>query len=91
MFFHGRQTRRSLKLAAFRRTDGAAQSGGLLQGIIAGIAGYGNTIGVPTVGGETQFDSSYNHNPLVNAMAVGLVDAGNLQRGGLAAGGWATR
>ncbi len=60
---------------------------GLLQGIIAGIAGYGNTIGVPTVGGETQFDSSYNHNPLVNAMAVGLVDAGNLQRGGLAAGG----
>lgn len=58
---------------------------GLLEGIIAGIAGYGNTIGVPTVGGETQFDSSYNHNPLVNAMAVGLVDAGNLQRG-LAAG-----
>jgi len=57
----------------------------LLQGIIAGIAGYGNTIGVPTVGGEIQFDSSYNHNPLVNAMAVGLVDAGNLQRG-LAAG-----
>ncbi len=57
----------------------------LLRGITAGIAGYGNTIGVPTVGGETQFDSCYNHNPLVNAMAVGLVDYARMQRG-IAAG-----
>lgn len=57
----------------------------LLRGITAGIAGYGNTIGVPTVGGEIQFDACYNHNPLVNAMAVGLVNRNQMQRG-IAAG-----
>ncbi len=45
----------------------------LLNGVVAGIGGYGNCIGVPTVGGEVKFDSSYNENILVNAMAVGLV------------------
>lgn len=45
----------------------------LLQGIVAGIAGYGNAVGVPTVGGEVYFDQSYAGNPLVNVMAVGLV------------------
>jgi len=44
----------------------------LLSGVISGIGGYGNCIGVPTVGGEVKFDSSYNDNILVNAMAVGL-------------------
>lgn len=46
----------------------------LLSGVVAGISGYGNCMGVPTVGGETQFDQSYNGNILVNAMTVGLAD-----------------
>lgn len=44
----------------------------LLSGVVAGIGGYGNCIGVPTVGGETGFDPAYNGNILVNAMTVGL-------------------
>lgn len=57
----------------------------LLREIVAGIAGYGNTIGVPTVGGEVQFDPCYEDNPLVNAMAVGLIEHGQMRQG-LAAG-----
>jgi phosphoribosylformylglycinamidine synthase II len=45
---------------------------GLLRGVVAGIAGYGNAFGVPTVGGEVQFDAAYNGNILVNAFALGL-------------------
>jgi phosphoribosylformylglycinamidine synthase len=44
----------------------------LLAGVVAGIGGYGNSVGVPTVGGETNFDAAYNNNILVNAMCVGL-------------------
>ena len=44
----------------------------LLEQAVAGIADYGNGIGVPTVGGEIQFDPAYEQNPLVNAMCVGL-------------------
>ncbi len=44
----------------------------LLNGVVSGIGGYGNSIGIPTVGGETKFNSTYNENILVNAMAVGL-------------------
>tara|TARA_Y100000590_G_scaffold285257_1_gene321015 strand:+ start:6642 stop:8834 length:2193 start_codon:yes stop_codon:yes gene_type:complete len=44
----------------------------LLNGVVSGIGGYGNCIGIPTVGGEVKFDHSYNENILVNAMAVGL-------------------
>ncbi|GAB5376577.1 MAG: phosphoribosylformylglycinamidine synthase subunit PurL [Acuticoccus sp.] len=44
----------------------------LVSGVVAGIGGYGNAFGVPTVGGETEFDAAYNGNCLVNAMAVGL-------------------
>lgn len=47
----------------------------LVGGVVAGIGGYGNCVGVPTVGGETNFDPSYNGNILVNAMTVGLADA----------------
>ena len=46
----------------------------LVHGVVSGIGGYGNCFGVPTVGGETRFDSSYNGNCLVNAFAAGLVD-----------------
>ena len=44
----------------------------LFRGVVAGIGGYGNCIGVPTVGGEVQMDAAYSGNPLVNAMAVGV-------------------
>ncbi len=47
----------------------------LVAGVVAGIGGYGNCVGVPTVGGECNFDSSYDGNILVNAMTVGLADA----------------
>ena len=47
----------------------------LLAGVVAGIGGYGNCVGVPTVGGECEFDPSYNGNILVNAMCVGLARA----------------
>ncbi len=46
----------------------------IVSGVVAGIGGYGNCVGVPTVAGETQFDEGYNGNILVNAMAVGLAD-----------------
>ena len=44
----------------------------LFEGVVAGIGGYGNCLGIPTVGGEVVFDDSYSTNPLVNAMCVGL-------------------
>ncbi len=46
----------------------------LLHGVVAGIGGYGNAFGVPTVGGELRFDRGYNGNCLVNAFAAGLAD-----------------
>ncbi len=46
----------------------------LVSGVVAGIGGYGNCVGIPTVGGETNFHSSYNGNCLVNAMTVGIAD-----------------
>jgi phosphoribosylformylglycinamidine synthase len=46
----------------------------LVAGVVAGIGGYGNCVGVPTVGGETNFHPSYNGNCLVNAMTVGIAD-----------------
>ena len=53
----------------------------LFKGAIAGMADYGNGVDVPTVGGEIYFDSSYTHNPLVNAMCVGVVRHEDIQRG----------
>ena len=47
----------------------------LVAGVVAGIGGYGNCVGVPTVAGQTEFHPSYNGNILVNAMTVGLADA----------------
>jgi len=46
----------------------------LVSGVVKGIGGYGNCIGIPTVGGETSFHNSYNGNILVNAMAIGLAN-----------------
>ena len=51
---------------------------GLMEGVVAGIAHYGNCVGVPTVGGEVAFDPSYSGNPLVNAMALGLMETDDI-------------
>ena len=56
----------------FGRAD-APDTKRVLPGVIAGIGGYGNCIGVPTVGGEVIFDDSYSGNPLVNALCVGVM------------------
>jgi len=63
-----------LETDAGGETDGetAARNRYLFGGVVAGIAGYGNCIGIPDVGGEVVFDPSYSGNPLVNAMCVGI-------------------
>ncbi|HVE84089.1 MAG TPA: phosphoribosylformylglycinamidine synthase subunit PurL, partial [Myxococcales bacterium] len=53
----------------------------LLDGVVAGIGGYGNCIGVPTVGGEVAFDERYNGNCLVNAFTVGVLPADRIFKG----------
>ncbi|WP_240689018.1 phosphoribosylformylglycinamidine synthase subunit PurL [Ammoniphilus sp. YIM 78166] len=53
----------------------------LFENVVAGIAGYGNCIGIPTVAGEIYFDPSYEGNPLVNAMCVGLINHDQIQKG----------
>ncbi|SET39551.1 phosphoribosylformylglycinamidine synthase subunit II [Oceanobacillus limi] len=53
----------------------------LFSEVVNGIAGYGNCVGVPTVGGEVQFDESYEDNPLVNAMCIGLINHDEIQKG----------
>ncbi|HET9848559.1 MAG TPA: phosphoribosylformylglycinamidine synthase subunit PurL [Candidatus Dormibacteraeota bacterium] len=52
----------------------------LFNGVVAGIGGYGNCFGCPTVGGEVYFDPAYSDNPIVNAMCVGLVSSERLRR-----------
>ncbi|UOF92230.1 phosphoribosylformylglycinamidine synthase subunit PurL [Fodinisporobacter ferrooxydans] len=49
--------------------------------VVAGIAGYGNCIGIPTIGGEVVFDDRYSLNPLVNAMCVGIIDHDKIAKG----------
>ncbi|WP_096155813.1 MULTISPECIES: phosphoribosylformylglycinamidine synthase subunit PurL [Bacillus] len=53
----------------------------LFEEVVAGIAGYGNCVGIPTVGGEVQFDAAYEGNPLVNAMCVGLIAHEDIKKG----------
>jgi phosphoribosylformylglycinamidine synthase len=55
-----------------------------VNGIVNGIAGYGNCIGVPTIGGEVYFDKAYNRNPLVNAMAIGIMETKEIVKSGAA-------
>lgn len=54
----------------------------LFSGVVAGIAHYGNCVGVPTVGGEVYFDPAYSGNPLVNAMAIGLMETSAIVKSG---------
>jgi phosphoribosylformylglycinamidine synthase len=53
----------------------------IVRGVVAGIAGYGNSIGIPTIGGETWFDEVYAGNPLVNVLCVGIARTGALVKG----------
>jgi phosphoribosylformylglycinamidine synthase subunit PurL len=53
----------------------------ILEGVVSGIAGYGNSIGIPTIGGEIQFDESYAGNPLVNVLCVGIAKTDSLVKG----------
>jgi len=57
------------------------KTGWLLDGVVRGIGGYGNCIGVPTVGGEVAFDESYNGNCLVNAFTVGVLESDRIFKG----------
>jgi phosphoribosylformylglycinamidine synthase II len=52
----------------------SARTRRLVEGVVHGVGGYGNSVGVPTVGGELVFDPSYEGNPLVNVMAIGLLE-----------------
>lgn len=65
----------------FGELDQSARVKYLFKEVVAGIAGYGNCIGIPTVGGEIQFDPCYEGNPLVNAMCVGLIDHKDIKKG----------
>ena len=63
----------SLRFGRLEQAEHGRRNRALLAGVVAGIAHYGNAFGVPTVGGEVQFDDAYALNPLVNAFALGLV------------------
>ena len=67
----------------FGSPDGptGARTRRIIEGVVAGIAGYGNSIGIPTVGGEIAFDESYAGNPLVNVMCLGIAHADALVKG----------
>jgi len=71
VFTMGARPVASLNSLRFGRPD-HPKTAHLLKGVVAGIGGYGNCIGVPTVGGEVQFDASYDGNILVNAFTVGI-------------------
>jgi phosphoribosylformylglycinamidine synthase len=63
---------------------GSLDAGGtkrLLEGVVAGIAGYGNSIGIPTIGGEIAFEPSYAGNPLVNVFCLGLAERSAIVKG----------
>ncbi len=59
-------------------SPGAAGTRRVVDGVVRGIGGYGNCVGVPTVGGEVDFHPAYDGNPLVNAMTVGIAASGRI-------------
>ena len=70
----------SLRFGEMDGPDGA-RTRRIVEGVVAGIAGYGNSIGIPTVGGEITFDDRYAANPLVNVFCLGIVRADALIKG----------
>ena len=73
----------SLRFGALEDARGgtAADTVRLVDGVVAGIAGYGNSIGIPTVGGEVAFEPGYAGNPLVNVFCLGVAKADRLAKG----------
>jgi phosphoribosylformylglycinamidine synthase subunit PurL len=67
--------------------DHSARTRRIMEGVVSGIAGYGNSIGIPTVGGEIVFEDSYVHNPLVNVLCLGIVKADALVKGNASGSG----
>ena len=75
----------SLRFGPIEGTSAIArQNRRLFRGVVAGIAHYGNCIGVPTIGGEVAFDESYNGNPLVNVFCLGVLRHDQIARGAAA-------
>ena len=70
----------SLRFGDPREPVTGARTRRIVDGVVRGVGGYGNSIGVPTVGGELEFDPVYAGNPLVNVLCVGVIDAADLQR-----------
>ena len=58
-----------------------AQTRRIFEGVVAGIGGYGNSIGIPTIGGEVAFDETYAENPLVNALCLGIARTADIIKG----------
>ncbi|HET7695472.1 MAG TPA: phosphoribosylformylglycinamidine synthase subunit PurL [Vicinamibacterales bacterium] len=65
----------------------AARTRRIMEGVVSGIAGYGNSIGIPTVGGEIAFEEPYTSNPLVNVLCLGIVKADALVKGNASGAG----
>jgi len=80
VFTMGARPIASLNALRFGRPENA-KTASLLEGVVAGIASYGNCIGVPTVGGEVAFDESFDGNCLVNAFTLGLLKSNRIFRG----------
>jgi phosphoribosylformylglycinamidine synthase len=80
VFTMGARPIASLNALRFGRAD-HPRTATLLEGVVAGIASYGNCIGVPTVGGEVAFDESFDGNCLVNAFTLGLLKSNRIFRG----------
>jgi phosphoribosylformylglycinamidine synthase II len=74
VFTMGARPIAAMNALSFGATD-HPKTKSLVAGVVAGVGGYGNCFGVPTVGGEVRFDPAYNGNCLVNAFAAGLADA----------------
>jgi phosphoribosylformylglycinamidine synthase len=81
IFTMGARPIASLNSLRFGEIEGEDRIKYLLKGIVEGIAGYGNCIGIPTVGGEVGFSPGYKGNPLVNAMCVGVLRHDQIKRG----------
>ncbi|MBM3783505.1 MAG: phosphoribosylformylglycinamidine synthase subunit PurL [Acidobacteria bacterium] len=71
----------SLRFGPLDDPETGARNRRILEGVVSGIAHYGNCFGVPTVGGECVFDKSYSGNPLVNVFALGVIDKNKIFKG----------
>jgi phosphoribosylformylglycinamidine synthase subunit PurL len=84
----------ALRFGPFTPRQGSGQAGPdgartrrIMEGVVSGIAGYGNSIGIPTVGGEIAFEEPYTSNPLVNVLCLGIVRADALVKGNASGAG----